>query len=205
MSLTFIHTTKVHCATFNALRDQISPETEITHIVRPEWLSRAQTGRDLELEQEIVNTIAKIDGPVVCTCTTIGPAAEDAGAIRVDWPMMQAAAATSGPVLFTYCLDSTYQPSLSLLDRALERIGTPTKVHTLTLGQYWPLFEAGQTNAFHAVLAGEIRQAVEFRRDMACVVLAQASMAGAASFLTDLTIPVFSSPEFAFRAGLAVM
>ncbi|WP_120499710.1 hypothetical protein [Roseovarius sp. EL26] len=205
MALTFIHTAEVHCATFNALRDQISPDTEVLHIVRPDWLARAQTGIAAELAQEITEEIRLIEGVVICTCTTIGTAAEEAGAIRVDWPMMQAAAATGGPILFAFCLDSTYQPSLALLDKALEEAGSPTKVHTMSLGQYWPLFEAGQVDAFAAVIASEIRGMVEFKREMACVVLAQASMAVTVSLLSDLSIPVFSSPEFAFRAGLAAM
>lgn len=205
MTLTFVHTAKVHCATFDALRDLIAPTTEIAHIVRPEWLSQAQSGINSVLEQEIKDEFREIDGPVVCTCTTIGAIAEDAGAIRIDWPMMQEAAKTGGPIIFAYCLDSTYQPSLALLDRALEEAGAPTKVHAMPLGQYWPLFEAGQTDAFSAVLASEIRGMVEHKRDIACVILAQASMAGAAALLSDLPIPVFSSPEFAFRAGLAAM
>ncbi|SLN25697.1 hypothetical protein ROA7450_01060 [Roseovarius albus] len=205
MTLTFVHTAEVHRVTFDALRDQIAPGTDITHIVRPEWLARAQTGVDPALEQEIKDEIGQMTGPVVCTCTTIGAVAEEAGAIRVDWPMMQKAAKTGGPIMFAYCLDSTYQPSLSLLDRALEEAGMPTKVHAMPLGQYWPLFEAGQNEAFAAVLASEIRGMVEHKRDIACVILAQASMAGAAALLSDLPIPVFSSPEFAFRAGFAAM
>ena len=73
--------------------------------------------------------------------------------------MMQAAAETDGAIMLAYALDSTYEPSLALLDRALEAAGTRQTVHPLPLTQYWPLFEAGETEAFTSVIAGEIRQA----------------------------------------------
>lgn len=202
MTLTLIHTTDVHKATFDALRDRIAPGKKLRHVVRPQWLSQAQGGVDARLQAEIDGAVGRADGPVICTCTTIGPAAEAAGAIRVDQPMMQAAARTGGPILLAYCLDSTWEPSLSLLDRALQAEGEPQKVHPLKLTQYWPLFEAGEVEAFTAVIAGEIRQAAAALNDLGAVVLAQVSMAGAAPLLGDLGAPVLSSPELALRAGL---
>ena len=142
-------------------------------------MQRAQDGIDAALEEEIAGVIARAQGPVLCTCTTLGPVAESAGAMRVDWPMMRAAAQAKGPVLMAFCLDSTYAPSLALLERALAEEGTPQKVYPLPMPQYWPLFEAGETDAFDAVIAGEVRQAVAAQGDVAAVVLAQASMAGA--------------------------
>ena len=123
-------------------------------------------------------------------------------ALRIDWPMMQAAAQSGGAIMLAYALDSTYASSLALLDRALEATGTRQKVHPLPLTQYWPLFEAGETEAFTSVIAGEIRQAAMTLPNLACVVLAQASMAPAADRLSDMRIPVLTSPELALRAAL---
>ena len=64
------------------------------------------------------------------------------------------------------------------------------------------LFEAGETEAFAAVIAGEVRKVIESGREIGCVVLAQVSMAGAAELLGDLGVPVLASPELALRAGL---
>lgn len=202
MTLTLLHTAQVHCATFDALRDRIAPGAELTHLVRENWLARAQNGITPSLESKISQAVANAGGTVICTCTTLGPAAEKAGAIRVDWPMMQEAAKLGGPIMMAYCLDSTWEPSLGLLEKALEEANRPATVHPLKLGQYWPLFEAGEFDAFAAVIAGEVRQVVAQRPDIGCVVLAQASMAGAALLLADLGVPVLASPELALRAGL---
>lgn len=205
MTLTLLHTAQMHCATFDALRDRIAPGVKLRHVVRSNWLDRAQNGIDASLAAKIRHEIGHAQGPVICTCTTLGPVAAEAGAIRVDWPMMRHAAISGGDILMAYCLDSTWQPSLSLLDAALAEMDTPAKVHPLKLTQYWPLFEAGETSAFAAVIAGEIRQAVGQLPSRGSVVLAQVSMAGAAPLLADLGLPVLSSPELALRAGLAAI
>ena len=203
MTITLFHTAEIHCASFDALRDRIAPGAKLTHVVRPNWLARAQGGISATLEKEITNAVAGAGGITLCTCTTIGAVAGRAGAIRIDQPMMQEAARLGGPILLAYALDSTWQPSLALLEQALEATGRPARVHPLPLTQYWPLFEAGQVAAFHAVIAGEIRQAVARVDGPGCVVLAQGSMAGAAELLCDLPCPVLASPELALRAALA--
>ena len=203
MTLTLIHTAKVHEATFDALRDRLSPGADLVHVTRPDWLIRTRAGDD-SVSQELAQAIAEAPGITICTCTTLGEAAEALGALRIDWPMMQAAAKTDGAIMLAYALDSTYEPSLALLDRALEATGTRQKVHPLPLTQYWPLFEASETEAFTSVVAGEIRQAAMTLPKLSCVVLAQASMAPAAERLVDMRVPVFASPEMALRAALEI-
>ena len=203
MALTLLHTSQSHCATFDALRDRLAPGSKLRHIVRSDWLERAQGGIDARLASRIRNEVKSAAGTVICTCTTLGPIAAEAGAIRVDWPMMQQAARSGGDILLVYCLDSSWQPSLELLDAALAETGTPANVHPLRLTQYWPLFEAGELHAFGTVIASEIRQIVPQLPDLGAVVLAQVSMAGAAPLLADLGVPVLSSPELALKAGLA--
>jgi hypothetical protein len=203
MTLTLIHTAEAHKATFNTLRDRLAPGADLHHVTRPDWLSRTRAGDD-SVTSELADTIAAAPGPTLCTCTTLGPLAESLGALRVDWPMMQAAAHAGGAILLAYAFDSTYEPSLALLDRALEATGTRQKVHPLPLTQYWPLFEAGESEAFTSVIAGEIRQAAMTLPKLSCVVLAQASMAPAADRLSDMRVPVLTSPELALRAVLEI-
>lgn len=206
MTLTLLHTSQAHRATFDALRDRIAPGTELAHIVRPQWLERAQNGVGDVLRAEIAALIDSAPGRVLCTCTTLGPVAADLGALRIDGPMMAQAAALAakagGDIVLAYCLDSTLAPSAALLDDALEAEGYRTQVHAYSLEPFWPLFEAGQTEAFHAVIASGLREHLPDVPDAACIVLAQASMAGAAALLADIDIPVLTSPETALRAAL---
>ncbi|WP_306151569.1 hypothetical protein [Roseovarius sp. MMSF_3281] len=203
MTLTLIHTAKLHEATFVSLRDRLAPGAKLHHITRPEWLDRARAG-DESVTEDLAQAIATAPGPTLCTCTTLGATAESLGALRIDWPMMQAAAQSDGAIMLAYALDSTYESSLALLDRALQATGSRQKVHPLPLTQYWPLFEAGETDAFTSVIAGEIRQAAMTLPKLSCVVLAQASMAPAADRLTDMRVPVLASPELALRAALEI-
>ncbi|WP_083098522.1 aspartate/glutamate racemase family protein [Pseudophaeobacter leonis] len=202
--LTLFHTADVHVATF----DTLAPVAQLTHVVRPDWLARAQGGIDAELRLEITSAIQAATGPVLCSCTTIGEAAEEAGATRIDWPMMQRAAQTAaaagGPVLLVYCLDSTKEPSTALLQRAFAQLGASPNIQALPLSDLWPLFEAGDRQGFNAQIATRVQAQLDQTPDTSCVVLAQASMAGAKDLLQDRTsVPVFASPAIAVETLLA--
>ncbi len=203
MHLTCLHTAQVHCATFDSLRDRITPGTRIEHIVRRDWLDRAQNGVDDALRSEIIAEIKAIRSPVICTCTTLGDIAEEAGAIRIDRPMMHRAADNWGDILLVYCLKSTEGPSTRLLRQEMDKEGNPYKIVPLYLGQHWHLFDEGQPHAFSRAIARDIRTAFGQRMGLKAVVLAQASMAGAAVLLSDLPAPVLSSPVMALKEGLA--
>ena len=201
--ITLIHTAEIHRASFSALRDRIAPEAELVQHVRTDWLDRARKhGVRQGLIDEIAELIHQAPGPVVCTCTTLGEAAAALGAIRIDAPMMAEAARAGGPILMVYALESTFEPSLALLESALQDSGQETQVLPLFIGQFWPLFEAGEVEAFTACVAGAVKDAVN-HNDVGCVVLAQASMAAAAPLLADLDKPVLTSPESALRTALS--
>lgn len=203
MPLVCLHTAEVHRATFDGLRDRISPDTPIQHLVREDWLQRAQGGLDEALSSEVASVVKAAPGPVICTCTTLGEVAEAAGAIRIDRPMMHRAAENFGDILLVYCLRSTEQPSYDLLEQEMKAAGNPHKIAPLFLGQHWPLFEEGHPHAFARSVAMDIRNVVSQRSGIRAVVLAQASMAGAAMLLSDLNTPVLASPVLALKEGLA--
>ena len=139
-----------------------------------------------------------ITGPVVCTCTTLGPAAARLGALRIDQPMMRAAAQTRGPVVMAYALESTRAASRALF---LAEGGEAGQLRLLDLTALWPLFESGDVPGFHAAIA----EAAVDRPAGETVVLAQASMAGAAPMIAAAGHHVLASPEMALRAGLALL
>ena len=200
--ITLLHTADAHVATFDALRDRIAPGAVLHHVVRPDWLATTRASGPTEaLTSEITQTVQTAQGTVLCTCTTIGDMAETAGALVIDRPMMTEAARIGGPILMAYALESTAAPSLATLDRALARANQTAKVIPLPLPQFWPLFEAGEIDAFAACIAGAVRDALASARP-ACILLAQASMAPAAVLLSDLDTPVLTTPETALRAAL---
>lgn len=201
-TITLIHTSHAHEASFKALANRIAPDATLVQITREDWLKQARKhGLRQGLINDISDTVRATKGTVICTCTTIGEIAEAAGAIRIDTPMMTEAARIGGPILLVYALESTAQASMAALEAALATAETPAEVTPLFLGEFWPLFEAGQFEAFAACMAGGVRDAIG-QRPFACVVLAQASMAPAGILLSDLGIPVLTSPESALRAAI---
>lgn len=200
--LTLFHTAEVHRQTFDALAERIASGAQLSHVVRPDWLERAQNGMDTRMRTEIADAVGSAKN-ALCTCTTIGEVAEDAGALRIDWPMMQKAAGSNGPTLLVYCLESTKAPSKALLERAYESIGVKPMVETLPLTDLWELFEKGSVSEFHRAIAERISDALLTCPGIASVVLAQASMAGTATLIQG-NIPVLSSPETALKAALGL-
>ncbi len=199
MTLTLFHTAQVHCTRFDALRDAISPDARMTHIVRPDWLSRAQKGIGADLAAEISDAVAAVPRSL-CTCTTIAAVAEQAGAVRIDRPMMQIAAEVGGKVCLAYCLHSTAQSSTDLLAECVANAGTAIEITACDLSAAWPLFEAGQLADFAAAVAQGVRIHLQSHPDTKTVVLAQASMDGAVDLLRDCPATVLASPRTAFEA-----
>ena len=110
MTLTLLHTAEAHRAAFDDLAVRIAPGAELRHVVRPDWLSRAQDA-DASVQGEIAQAVRAAPGAVLCTCTTLGPLAEGLGILRIDAPMMakaaQVAAGAQGDIIMAYCVDST--------------------------------------------------------------------------------------------------
>ncbi|SLN20345.1 hypothetical protein TRL7639_00498 [Falsiruegeria litorea R37] len=200
--LTLFHTAHVHRDTFDTLAERLAPNAKLAHVIRPDWLERAQGGIDVALSDEIQAEIALAPN-ALCTCTSIAQVAVDAGALRIDRPMMDAAAATRGPVLMAYCLDSTLEPSSALLTQAFLDAGLAPNIHPFPLRDLWNLFETGQAEEFAEQIANRIDSNLCLHPEITCVVLAQASMAQASHYVTT-PVPVLSSPELALRQALGL-
>lgn len=199
-SITLFHTSETHVDRFDRVRDRIAPNVTLIHHVRTDWLSRAHDGIDEALKTEIQIAVGAAEGAVLCTCTSIASAAEKSGAIRVDLPMMHKAAQIGGPVLLAYCLDSAYQPAVDQLRRAFGE--TEPEVIALHLGSCWSLFEAGEYEHFEQTIAQLVEKALK-QVDVSCVVLAQASMAGAAEHIKS-NAKVLTSVESSLRSVLEI-
>ncbi|MGY3439004.1 MULTISPECIES: hypothetical protein [unclassified Marinovum] len=203
MPLTLLHSAEDHRQTFESLRDRLAPAMRLEHNIRADWLARARDeGMTRQLAAEIRKTVRKVGGPVLCTCTTLGEAAVEAGAIRIDQPMMARAAQSDGAILLVCALQSTVESSQRLLQANLTDLGRETPVTTLVLEGFWPLFEAGQKANFCAAIAAAVIEAVQARPDFKTVVLAQASMSDTVHLLDGVGPDVLSSPELALRAAL---
>ena len=137
---------------------------------------------------------------VLCTCSTIGGCAEQAGALRVDRAMAERAVASGPRIILAATSASTLEPTRRLLEEVAAAAGRPVRIAELLCADAWAWFEAGDQPAYLAAIAAALR-ANAAAGDV--IVLTQASMAGAAALCPDLAVPILSSPRLGLEAALA--
>lgn len=204
--LLLLHTSPVHVPVFDALRDRDHPGAVLRHLVAPELLDRARAEGPESVAPALLGLLAGAGpGPVLVTCSTIGATAESlapalgAPVLRVDRPMAAYAVRAGARIAVLAALESTLAPTRELLaEEAGER---PVSIVTHLVDGAWDRFEAGDTAGYLARVAEAAEEAAVTGADV--IVLAQASMAGAADLATG-RIPVLSSPAPGLAAGLAM-
>lgn len=210
--ISFLHTSPVHVATFDTLLDELSPGMARQHRVEEAWLTQArEQGMTDELAADISGTMRELaDGGVgVCTCSTIGSVAEDAGTdeaptIRIDRALMQAALAHGPRPLVAMCLESTKAPTLNLLNDVAASLQSKVSAKVVMCPAAWRHFEAGDMDTYASSIADTIR--MELRNEEPnCIVLAQGSMAVAEPLLRDVGLPVLSSPRLGVMRALQLL
>lgn len=142
---------------------------------------------------------------VICTCSTVGNAAESTPthgqftAMRIDRAMADAAARCGPRVLVVAALQSTLAPTAALVHDSARRLQLPIEVSEHAIPGAWEQFERGDMAAYYGEISRAVRKLLPGPN---VVVLAQASMAPAAAQLQSCTVPVLSSPELGLRAAL---
>lgn len=199
--IAFLHTSPAHVATFDALLKDVAPQLTASHLVREDLLARAQREGldDPGLVAGLRSALASASAHarvVVCSCSTLGGLAEatriNVPVTRVDRAMADEAVQRGAPVLMVAALQSTLEPTAQLLRSSAERLGRPLAMRSLWVEEAWPLFKAGRREVYLDRIASAVRQ---HAKPGDTVVLAQASMAGAADLLADTGLVVLSSPR----------
>lgn len=210
--ISFLHTSPVHVATFDALLDELSPDMPRRHRVEEGWLEAARDhGMSAELAETITTAMRDLaaGGVGVCTCSTIGGVAEAAGSddaptIRIDRALIQAALSHGARSLVAMCLESTKTPTLDLLHDVARVQGCEAAPVIVMCQPAWRHFEAGDMDAYARSIADTIKtELVNDNPD--CIVLAQGSMAIAEPLLADTGLPVLSSPRLGVVRALELL
>ena len=207
--LTLFHTTASNETLFRGLLAEMSPEIPSRHVVAADLLDRATAqGRvtaDIAADVKDRMRAALDDGArmLLCTCSTLGTCADqmnDPRVLRIDRAMARRAVAKGGRVLVAACVASTLDPTVALLREPASpgQRETP-QIETLLMADLWPHFQLGEPMVYWQGIAERLRERASA---FDCIVLAQASMAGAADLLSDLPIPVLSSPRIGMEAAI---
>ena len=200
----------MNIATFDRLLAEIDPTIPVKHLVDESLLRDARAaGITGELAQRINQTIldAMADDAalVVCTCSTIGGCAEQANqgtarpVIRVDRAMAERAVEIGERIIVAAALESTLAPTRELIQEVANQQGREVSIHEVLCADAWPHFEQGDLESYYAAIAASLHQSAP-AGDV--IVLAQASMAGAAALCADLSMPILSSPRLGLEAAL---
>jgi hypothetical protein len=213
-TLALLHTAAAQVEPFEDLLRALEPGIRVRHAVEPALLDEARAAgcigpalraRVRDVAAALLHGGARV---VVCTCSTLGGCAEDAGSalgapiLRIDRPMAEQAVAAGSPLLVVAALESTLAPTCALLHDTAQRRGLSPQIRALVCEGAWALFEAGDRPAYHAAIAAAIRKG---RGDACAIVLAQASMADAETLCGDVPVPVLSSSRSGLRAALDLL
>ncbi|MEM9774497.1 MAG: arylsulfatase [Chloroflexota bacterium] len=210
MKIGFFHTSPVHIATFDQLFAQPNCKFELVHKVDEQLLADAiQHGVNEQIRKQVLAYIRGLADSscktIVCTCSTLGAIAEalhipNVKIYRVDRPMAAKAVAESHIILMVAVLASTLLPTRELIKDEANRQDRPVRVQELVISDAWDYFLAGDLDGYHQHIAEAVKANVrELGRCSAdlvpeTILLAQASMAGALQYLSELEQPVLSSP-----------
>jgi hypothetical protein len=209
--LAFLHTAAVHVPSFTHTTRELDATVQLHHAVREDLLAQAVAdGRVTEstlraTQAEVRRLVAAGARVVLCTCSTLGEAAETtpdvpgASVLRIDRPMAERAVGLRRPILLVAATPTAMASAIALLKEAAHGTVHPAQ-RELLCSAAWALFQAGDYHGYASALA---RQVDEHAHAGDVVLLAQASMAPAASLVSRSDIELLSSPDVGVRAALS--
>ena len=211
--LVFLHTAAIHVQAFDTLLRQLRPRVRARHVVREDLLVAAQ-GDEADTNRakhEVSDAIAglrggsRLGGPVhlfdhrrISRGSRRAPRNPgDSGGSRdggsgggngSEYSRRRGPGEHPGN-------DASADPGIGI------RVGVNVRTTRLVVADTWPFFEQGDFAAY----LRRIADALKTVDDCDVVVLAQASMAGAAELCSGLAVPVLFSPRLGLESALAVM
>jgi Asp/Glu/hydantoin racemase len=210
--LSFLHTAESNVAAVSKLMAELAPDVPIRHQLAAELLAeavKAGTVTDAVAKgvRERLADAATGASVVVCTCSTIGAVAEAANGTlpapvqRIDRAMAEVAVGKGRRILVAACVASTVGPISDLIAKVAREAGRPADLRVVLIAEAWPRFLAGDVKGYEAMIVDRLTRE---KGDAEVVVLAQASMAGAAPEAERrLGLPVLTSPRLGVTAAIA--
>ncbi|MDE3001581.1 MAG: hypothetical protein OXU79_21090 [Gemmatimonadota bacterium] len=210
--LAFLHTTPVLIGTFDRLVEKADLNLPVRHIVEEAFLTEAREkgiSQDLDgrIQGRIDAAIEEGAAVVLCTCSTIGASAESANdtadgvVVRVDRPMAEKAVEIGSRIIVAAALESTLAPTRNLILEVASTRKKRVDLVEVLCGDAWSRLEEGDNDGYFSEIARRLKERAS---EGDVIVLAQASMAGAAELCPEISIPILSSPEIGFQHAVEI-
>ncbi len=195
-----LHTADSNIQVFDTALQELGTEgVTLHHSVRADLLAAAEQAGGLtpeiaEQTASVLRGLCDNADAVLLTCSTLGPAAEAVAAaasvpvFRVDAMLAHEAVRDGGKVAVLCAVQTTVEPTRLLFEKEARTTGAEVVMH-LVPGA-WNVFKAGDRSRYLSMIATAADEA--FQGGAAQVVLAQASMAGAAKLGTGGRLPLAS-------------
>ena len=209
-TLALLHTAAANIEPFEQLSNELAPDITLQHVVDGSLLDEARSSGSVtpELKRRITTAVLNaIDGGasgLLCTCSSIGPGVEvarpftDRPVMRVDDPMARIAVETGTRIAVAATLQSTLTPTREIVQRAADEAGKKIELVDVLCDTAWEAFASGDRQGYEDEIVKSLSAA---STGVDVIVLAQASMAGAADRL-DSDVPVLTSPRSGFEAAI---
>ena len=209
--LVMVHTVAPLADLFDELRSEIDPDVPVRHVVQAALLNDAIDAGELTDEIRARTCRALLEategaGLVLCTCSTVGPGADDAAAqsgvpiLRVDRPMAEAAVEAGRRITVAATLATTIEPTASLVADAARRAGKQVEISSVVFAEARARLVAGDAEGHARIIADGLHEAAA---SADAIVLAQASMTPALDRCADISIPLLTSPRSGLEAAIA--
>ncbi|MCS7056257.1 MAG: hypothetical protein NZM18_08835 [Thermoflexales bacterium] len=206
--LTLFHTAASNVALFDTLLKQIAPDVPVQHVVDEAILHAVRdagtvTPAVIERVRTVLTPILHQSSLVLCTCSSIGGLAEQTGdrVMRVDRPMAERAVMLGRRIGIAATLQSTLAPTQALIHEVARQAGKPVETVTLFIPSAWSFMARGDADGYAREIAARLAEACAHDH-FDVIVLAQASMAVAEPWCSQLPCPVLSSPRLGIEAAV---
>ena len=209
MRIACLHTADSNKNVFEAAQQQLGhPDVTLSHEVRSDLLAAAARAGGLTPEiaratGEVLLELGTNADAVLLTCSTLGPSIDGVVArarvpvLRVDDALAREATREGGRVVVLCTAETTLGPTRDLFERAGRTTGAEIDVRLVDGA--WSAFQAGDADSYFSMIADAAEQAM--RAGATTVVLAQASMAGAAKLCKSAKAPL-ASPLVGLEAAV---
>ena len=209
--LVMVHTVAGLAAVFDELRAELGPDVPVRHVVQSALLNDAIDAGGLTDEIRARTCAALLEAAagarlVLCTCSTVGPGADDAAAeagvpiLRIDRPMAEAAVAAGQRITVAATLATTIGPTVDLVADAARRAGKAVETRSVVFAEARARLVAGDAEGHERIIAEGLHAAAT---SADAIVLAQASMTPALARCADIRVPLLTSPRSGLEAAIA--
>ncbi|OON40388.1 hypothetical protein BTJ39_08210 [Izhakiella australiensis] len=188
-----------------ALKAMDYEDVELLHRVESDLLqlaidANAITPAIAEATHNSIDELCSAADAVIVTCTTLGVACASGRTyakpvLRVDATLAKQASRYHGHVLVLCSAPSTLAPTKALFDAWLPA----GKCSVELVPGAWEIFNRGDLPGYYQAIANYIQTRPDGA--LACIVLAQVSMAGAAAWI-NTTLSVLTAPQITLQAAI---